>query len=77
MNEKPTYKMSAEVVARIAQMLSEAILLQLDISDNLMTLEMEPDETEPNKLVLTAAHKQNVENMHQRLMDKLDELKSQ
>lgn len=73
--EKQTFRMSAEVVARIAQMLNEAILLQIDITDNLMTLELEPGELEPNKLVLTAAHKQGVENMHEKLIKKLEELK--
>lgn len=67
-----TYKLSDSVIARIAQVLQECILLGVDVVDLLRQIEVMPNEN--GSLDLTPEYATQVEGMHKKLLSDLEEL---
>ena len=66
-----TYKLSDNVIARVAQILQEGILLGVDIVDLLRQVEVTPGNDE--HLELTDQYRQFVTDTHKKLIDEAAE----
>lgn len=69
-----TYKLSDSVIARIAQILQEGILMGVDIVDLLRMVEVE---TFGEELVLTKGYVERVKASHDDALAKVEQLKSE
>jgi hypothetical protein len=65
--EKSSFRVSDMVIARIAQLLQEAILTQTDVTDHLRMVRLEPDPTDSHVLVLTEDYKKQVIENHKKM----------
>lgn len=70
------YKLTDNVIARVAQILQEGILLGVDIVDLLRQVEVVPVGS-GEYVDLTAEYTQNVQKNHQKLLDEADVLRNQ
>lgn len=69
------YKLSDEILYRIVQILQEAILMGIDVTDMLRMIRVTTNETD--QLVLSDAYKQQVEKMHEKWLDNVAKLQSE
>lgn len=70
------YHLSDSVIARIAQILQEGLLTGTDIVDHLRMLELQPDDVNPQLLVMTTEYAQRVKDMHQRMLEHIAEVQA-
>lgn len=63
---KPTYTLADSVIARICQILQEAILLGVDITDIMRQIEVEPNDK--GEVVLTQRYLDLVSAQHDKLL---------
>lgn len=75
MVEQKEYKLSDEVIARIAQCLQEAILLSVDVTDTLRMMRMCEDEDASGNLYLTSEYKKNIQTNYDRLLARAQKMK--
>lgn len=66
-----TYKLSDNVIARVAQILQEGILMGVDIVDLLRQVQLEPGVDD--QLEMTAEYRQFVTDTHKKLLDEVAE----
>jgi hypothetical protein len=70
------YGLSDQVIARIAQIIQEAMMLGIDAVDLLRQIKMKEDGA-TNTLVLTDDYKRTVKAMHDKLLEDAERLQQQ
>lgn len=70
-------KLADSVWHRVVQIVQEAILEGVDCADLLRQVGVQPDESDPNVLVLTPEYEQQVRDMHQKLLSKVQGVPSE
>jgi len=70
------YKLDDTVIARIAQILQEAMLFGIDITDLMRMIELEPQD-DNDKLVMTKKYITQTEAEFTKLVDRAKELKQE
>jgi hypothetical protein len=75
MNDKVIYKLSDDVIARIVQILQEAILTGVDCTDIFRQIELEQDVDDATYLVLPEAYVQRVAEGYARMVDQVEGLR--
>lgn len=71
------YKLADSVLARIVNIIQESLLLARDCTDAMRLIELEPDEFDTNKLVLTQDYSNVVKRDHKELLNNAETLKAQ
>lgn len=69
------YKFTDNVIARVAQILQEAMLLGVDVVDLMRQIEVEPThDVDSPMLELTKEYSQKVAEHHEKLLKRLEEM---
>ena len=74
---KKTFKLADEVVARIAQILQEGMLMGTDVTDGFRMIRLEEDDTNPGALVMTQEYRSLVSEQHRRALDHIEAWRKQ
>ena len=67
-------KLADSVLHRIIQILQEAILLGIDVSDIMRQIRLVPDSSDPHVLVLTEDYVKQVSEWHKKLLDDAEQM---
>ena len=70
------YKLDGSVIARLLQIVQEAMLTGTDIVDHLRLLTLKSQSPETDLLILTPEYEKTMIDYHKKLQDKADELKN-
>jgi hypothetical protein len=70
------FKLADSVSMRMVQIFQEAILTGVDGGDLLRQVRLQADPTDPETLVLTPEYEKQVQDMHHKLLERAEELKS-
>lgn len=70
------FKLDDVVIARVAQMLQEAMLMGYDVTDNMRTMVIVESSEEDGKLTLDKDYIEKVKTEHEALISRAEELKS-
>lgn len=71
-----SYKISDAVAMRMIQIFQEAVLFGLDGADLMRQVRLVPDPSEDGVMTLDADYVKQVEEMHQKYLDSLEEKKN-
>lgn len=71
------FKLADSVSMRLVQIFQEAIMTGVDGADLLRQVELQPDESDPNVLVLSPEYRAQVAEMHAKLEAQAQELQAQ
>jgi hypothetical protein len=70
-------RLSDSVWHRVIQAVQEGILTGVDVSDVLRQISVVPDEDDPNVLVLSREYQQQVKEMHEKMLQRAQELQEE
>lgn len=70
-------KFADSVWHRVVQIVQEAMLTGVDCSDLLRQIQVVPDESDPNVLVLSPEYQKQVRDMHEKLLAQAREMQAQ
>lgn len=71
-----SYGLSDQVIARIAQVVQEGILMGVDIVDILRQVQVIPDDSSQT-VIMTETYVKQVKDMHDKLLANVEEIKLQ